>query len=198
MHCQECQENLSSLIDGELGKKQYQTILTHLIKCKDCLNELRSLLALQETVKEHAPLLIPDEALWEKIASELMPRKRRAFSLKRLFKPFTMQPVFLKRIEVALLAIFAIFAFLYFTNSQFTISKQEISLRFKQYYPEFMNIQEKGRENLTRRDLLLLIDELRKRQDLREETLHNLSEEEREINDFIIKDKLEEKRKDYS
>jgi len=198
MECQECQENLSSLIDGELGKKEYQTILAHIMKCKSCFGELCSFLAIQTTVKEHAPVIMPGDALWEKIETKLKPRKKLAFSLKRFFRPFSMQPVFLKRIEVALLAVFSLFAFLYFTNSQITINRQEISLRFKQSSPGFMNIREESQENLSRKDLLLLIDELRRRQNLQEEEFYNLSEENGDMNDYPLENKAKEERKDYS
>lgn len=158
MDCEKCQENLSSLIDGELGKKQYQTILSHLLKCHSCSNELRALLNLQNIVKEHTPLKIPDESLWEKIASHLKPRERIVFSIKRFFQVFSMQPVFLKRIEAALVIIFSIFAFIYFTNSQIIINKKEFSVRFRSYQPEIMSINEKTNENLSRRESSLLID----------------------------------------
>jgi hypothetical protein len=200
MNCKECKENLSALIDGELEKRENKNMLDHLLTCTKCSEELRSLLTVDKIVKKHSSEIVPDKTLWQNIKSQLKPKKKVIRNpLAGFLNILTRQPVFLKRLEIALLAVFALFAFLYFTNSQFIISKQEISLRFKTAYPEFRRTGERAYENLTRKELLILINEMMSREELNnEERPYKTPEQRKENNEFLFENRLGKNKKDYT
>jgi len=68
MKCDEYQEQLSALIDNELGDGEVEGLFLHMSGCGVCRATLRSQLELRSGLKEDSPLLAPKE-LDEKVLS---------------------------------------------------------------------------------------------------------------------------------
>jgi hypothetical protein len=68
MKCDEYQEQLSAMIDNELGDGEVEGLFLHMGGCAVCRAALRSQLELRSGLKEDIPLLAPNE-LDEKVLS---------------------------------------------------------------------------------------------------------------------------------
>jgi len=75
MTCEGYQEQVSQLVDNELGERESPALFAHLSTCNECKGFLQSTLRLRAGLYEDATLLAPNQ-LDEKVLSTAPARKR--------------------------------------------------------------------------------------------------------------------------
>jgi anti-sigma factor RsiW len=110
MDCNQCSEDLTAFLDGELSKADSDQVSSHLDFCISCSEELRSLRETTEFVESHNCKLEPDAASWNlvraRIAAQKIAPSPGFWILNR------------RRLALATLAILATFATVFIQHEQ--------------------------------------------------------------------------------
>ena len=87
MDCQQCSDNLTAYMDGELLSSYKGEVSSHLETCADCAQELQELMAAAEFVAAHSHDLELTPNLWNNLRGRIapMPAPRRGGVLSRLW-----------------------------------------------------------------------------------------------------------------
>jgi anti-sigma factor RsiW len=121
MNCNECLENLTAFLDGELSAADSEQVRSHLDLCICCADELRSLKGAAEFIKSHrSELTVPAES-WSLIRARVAasPNPSRFFALLR------------PRFALASLALFSLLAIGYVQYQQ--IQRKNLNNYISQY-----------------------------------------------------------------
>ncbi|RPJ60971.1 MAG: hypothetical protein EHM23_08565 [Acidobacteria bacterium] len=136
MECRIYTESLTALMDGELPNEEASTIRAHLLVCRSCDAEYRSLLYTYELVGK-AQLIDSQPAAWSLIERRIRtPKENRSF-LRSLLFPNIWLPV----TAIAALILFTSFLFLLVPSDNRSVALQQV---LKNY------IQERDREFSTK------------------------------------------------
>ena len=115
MSCEQFEEWVSAYIDHELRDEEAEMLFRHLGGCASCRKAMTVALDLRSGLRDHAPLLAPDE-LDEKVLT--MARSRQSWMPDRVAVPVTMwQRRISMRVPVVAAAMFILLFGSFFASS---------------------------------------------------------------------------------
>ena len=71
MDCNKCSDELTALLDGELGAREAEQVRSHLNVCKSCSDELRSLQESKEFIEARVVELTPRPEAWNLVRARI-------------------------------------------------------------------------------------------------------------------------------
>lgn len=110
MDCKSCEENLSALLDGELGPSEADRIRSHIKNCPSCSEELRSLQETADLVEAHSREIELRPGAWNLVQARINTEDRPVPAFAWLTNRW--------RIAVATLAVFGVLGFGYVQYQQ--------------------------------------------------------------------------------
>ncbi|GBE00543.1 hypothetical protein BMS3Abin07_02596 [bacterium BMS3Abin07] len=131
----EIKEMLADYINDQTSRKMNELIKSHIVECKECMEELESLMDLKN-------LAIPDpgELFWKTLPQRVRARteeeSRRSFSLRT----FLLRPV----TATALAAVLAISLFIYFQGGNTLLPDPSFTDPFNKAMPDYSQIPDKA------------------------------------------------------
>jgi predicted anti-sigma-YlaC factor YlaD len=128
MDCEQCSENLTALLDGELSPADSQRIESHLRLCRVCSEELQSLREAAEFLQSHHRDLVPSRGAWNMVRARIGERGAAPVARPSVFNRF--------RWAMVALAVVAIFAFGY------TEYQQIEERNFERYVTQYVHERE--------------------------------------------------------
>ena len=115
MTCEGYQEQVSQLVDNELGERESPALLAHLSTCKECRGFLNSALRLRSGLQEDAPLMAPNR-LDQKVLGTV-PSERRGDPDRRPVRSFAARRKISLPLPVAALVMVLLMALIAATSS---------------------------------------------------------------------------------
>ncbi len=110
MDCNQCAENLTAFMDGELSAEDEGRLRTHLDNCTSCADELRSLRESADFIESHKRELELSAGSWNLV--------RARITAAELSSPSRFFPLSRLRMAMAALAIIAVLGYLQYQQVQ--------------------------------------------------------------------------------